>query len=92
MIKYFAVLPNSPKKQILTDKIFVFKVPAMHCICYKLEISWENIFAAILQHAKYAKIFNLENFRLYICSEPFYLFARKLEHIPYAQHIIIAIV
>ena len=37
----------------------------MHCIIYELEISWEKNFAAILQPVKSAKIFNLENFRLY---------------------------
>ena len=46
-VRYFAVLPNSDQKQIFTGKIFVVKVPAMHCIHYELEISWEKIFAAI---------------------------------------------
>ena len=37
-IKYFAVLPNSAQKQIFTN--FMVKLPATHCICYELEISW----------------------------------------------------
>ena len=64
-IKYFVVLPNSGRKQIFTDKIFVVKVPVMHCICYEVEISREKIFVAIRWPAKSTKIFNLENFRLY---------------------------
>ena len=40
-------------------------VPVMHYIRYELEISWEKMFAAIHQPAKSAKIFYLENFRLY---------------------------
>ena len=63
-MKYF-VLPNSDQKQIFRDKVFVVKVPAMHCISYELEISWEKIFMALLGPMKSAKDFNLENFRLY---------------------------
>ena len=37
----------------------------MHSICYELEILRKKIFAAILQPAKSAKFFYLENFRLY---------------------------
>ena len=51
-IKYFAVLPNSDQKQIFTNKIFVFWLPALHCICHKLEISWEKNFAALLRPVK----------------------------------------
>ena len=63
--KYFAVLPNSAQKQIFMDKIFVVKLPAVHCSCYEVEILREKIFAAMLRPTKSAKIFNLENFRLY---------------------------
>ena len=34
------VLPNSAQKWI---NLFVVKLPAMHCSCYELEISWEKI-------------------------------------------------
>ena len=37
----------------------------MHCIRYGLELSQEEIFAAILRPAKSAKFFYLKNFRLY---------------------------
>ena len=51
-IKYFAVLPNSAQTQIFSDKIFVVKVPAMHCIRYELKISQKIIFTVILRPSK----------------------------------------
>ena len=41
------------------------KVPATHCSCYEVEISQEKNFAAMLGPAKFTKIFDLKNFRLY---------------------------
>ena len=64
-IKYFTVLPNSAQKRTFTDKNFVVIVPVMHYIFYELEISREKNFVAILQPAKSAKFFYLEDFRLY---------------------------
>ena len=53
--------------QILLKNKFseiVVKLPATHCSCYELEISWEKIFVAMLRLVKSVKIFNLKNFRL----------------------------
>ena len=58
------VLPNSTQKQIFTYKIFVVKLPAMHCICYELEMSREKTFVVMLRPVKSTKFFNLEKYQV----------------------------
>ena len=51
-----------------------------HSASYDDEISWEKVFVAVLRPMKSAKIFNLENFRLYSNKQnaPLHTFSLKL--------------
>ena len=57
------ILPNSAQKQIFMTKIFVVKLPATDCSCYKVI---ENFVGENFRsHAQTHEIFNLKNFGLY---------------------------